>query len=458
MTKTIFGKTVASRGCLRTLPCIIALYALLSCSVLRSQTLRQDARRDSTIGLAEFESMALEHNPVVLQSSAMLRAAEGRTDQAGLYPNPVIGYEANRIQIQGTVNTSEQLAFIEQPVVLGGKLSRAEDVAVGGYHRMEAQAEARKQRLLNAVRIAYYELLGAQRLAALRKELAGVALSAVEISGELYNVGEADQPDTIEATIEAQQAQIEEVNAQNDLEHAWQNMAALVGDPELSRGMVKDSLEDTVPPLNKDSLLTIILAKSPEIAAAEAEAERRKAGIALAHAAWIPDIFLRAGIGYNNELYALNKPIGLEGLFGAAIPIPLFNRNQGNIETAEAELESSEQNIRWQTLLLRAQFSSVYREYLNARTAVETYRTGIVPQAQAAYDMYLKSFKQMAASYPQVLIAQRTLFNVKIAYIRHLVDFHEKVVVLQGMLLTGGTDAQLFPVMPETPDENDSHE
>ncbi|MEJ7617891.1 MAG: hypothetical protein WKF30_13235 [Pyrinomonadaceae bacterium] len=68
----------------------------------------------------------------------------------------------------------------------------------------------------------------------------------------------------------------------------------------------------------------------------------------------------------------------------------------------------------------------------------ERYRTQVVPRAKSAYDMYLTNFRQMAASYPQVLIAQRTLFQVQVEYARALVDLRRGLTGIRGFLLMGG--------------------
>ncbi len=69
------------------------------------------------------------------------------------------------------------------------------------------------------------------------------------------------------------------------------------------------------------------------------------------------------------------------------------------------------------------------------------YQKQIIPRARQAYELYLASFKQMAAAYPQVLISQRTFFQVRAEYIRALVDVWQNATQLQGFMLTGALDA-----------------
>jgi cobalt-zinc-cadmium efflux system outer membrane protein len=122
------------------------------------------------------------------------------------------------------------------------------------------------------------------------------------------------------------------------------------------------------------------------------------------------------------------------------VNVPIFNRNQGGIAAAEADLAIAERDLERVQLELRTRFAAGFREYRNAQQLAERYRTNVIPRAREAYETYLKNFRQMAASYPQVLIAQRTLFQVEVEYAKALVQLRERAIGLRGFLLEGGLD------------------
>jgi len=123
------------------------------------------------------------------------------------------------------------------------------------------------------------------------------------------------------------------------------------------------------------------------------------------------------------------------------VRIPLFNRNQGGISAAQAELEIAEREAKRVELVLRARLAGVFRAYQNSLRVASEYERQIIPRAQRAYELYLASFKQMAAAYPQVLITQRTLFQARADYIVSLTEAWQSAIQIQGFLLTGGLDA-----------------
>jgi cobalt-zinc-cadmium efflux system outer membrane protein len=146
-------------------------------------------------------------------------------------------------------------------------------------------------------------------------------------------------------------------------------------------------------------------------------------------AARIPNVSLRLGLGYNIDAGES------QGFVQVGAPLPIFDRNQGNIASANAELDKANQEVRRLELELRSRLASAFTSYKNSLDMVERYRKEVLPRAQKAYDLYLKRFQQMAAAYPQVLIAQRTLCQSQIQYINALVDLRQSVVIIEGMLL-----------------------
>jgi cobalt-zinc-cadmium efflux system outer membrane protein len=395
--------------------------------------------------LEDLERMALEGNPTLAQAEAAIRASEGRRVQAGLLPNPVIGYAGEEFAFRAFSDKSEHIAFIEQTIPLGGKLAKSRRIFAQEKVQSEQEAAAQKQRILNGVRILFYRALGAQQLVEVRTQLARLAREAVKVTGELFNIGQADRPDVAQIRIEAERAELDLIMAENEREQVWQELGAVVGNPFLKPAPLVGELEKELPVLDRETLLNQMVTNSPEIKRAQAGVERAKASVTRAKAEVAPDLYVRGGLGYNRELLekeiSLNRRTGPEAQVEIGLRIPIFNRNQGGIAAAGAELEMAEREVRRVELLLRARFASSFRTYLNALRVATQYQKQIVPQAQSAYDTYLRNFRGMAAAYPQVLIAQRTLFQVRAEYVEALVDTWQNAVLLKGYLLNGALDA-----------------
>jgi outer membrane protein, heavy metal efflux system len=401
---------------------------------------REEETTGPVMTLQELEALAAQNNPTLAQADAAVRAAEGRRRQAGLFPNPVVGYEGEELPFRGGAGeVSQHGFFVEQTIPLGGKLGKAKRVFERERDQAQILAEAQRLRVVNSVRLLYFEALGAQRTVSIRRDLARLAREAVEITKELYNVGQADRPDQLEIEIEAERAEIDSLRAQNELDGAWRALAAMVGRPDLPQARLAGNLEEAAASFEQEQVVRTLLSDSPEIRAARAGVERARAVVARERSRRAPDLFLRGGVGYSNELLeSTGRKLGPVGNVEVGVTLPVFNRNQGGIAAAEAELAIAERELERLQLSLRTRLAFSFREYRNAAQMVERYRTQVVPRARQAYEMYLGNFRQMAASYPQVLIAQRTLFQVEAEYARALVNLRRTGVGLRGFLLEGG--------------------
>ena len=96
-------------------------------------------------------------------------------------------------------------------------------------------------------------------------------------------------------------------------------------------------------------------------------------------------------------------------------------------------------------LALRERAATIVQNYAYSQTAAARYKNQMIPRAQKAYDMYAKKYREMAAAYPQVLIAQRTLMQLQVAYLNSLESFATNSLALQSYLLTDGLEAPSQP-------------
>ncbi|MFM2126309.1 MAG: hypothetical protein RL328_2760 [Acidobacteriota bacterium] len=400
------------------------------------------AAAQTPLTLADLEKMALERNPTIAQAQADVKVAAGRAQQAGLYPNPTVSAVGDEIAAKPIIRGGEFGGGFQQRIVTAGKLGLSRKVAQQGQAVVETAASAQNQRVLNAVRQLYYQALTDQFRIQVRTKLAELANEAARITDELANIGQADQPDQLAAVVEAERIQLELVDARNRQERTWRQLASVVNNSSLRPVPLAGDIE-SVPTLDVEQALDTIYAQSPELRAANQRVTQAETALTREKREVIPDIVVSGGVRYNRELLesaALNAPIGKEGFFDIGIQLPIFNRNQGNVAAARASVDRAKLDVDRTRLALRSHLAEVYRDYQTARTRADRYRQEILPKAQRAYDLYLGNFRQLAAAYPQALMAQRNLFALQDAYVDALTTVWTRAVEIQGLLLTGGVE------------------
>lgn len=389
--------------------------------------------------LAELEKLALESNPTMRAAQARIDAARGRARQAGAWPNPTIGVNVEEQPFRETEPHRSTGVFAEQTILLGGKLRLGRAVFDRTADRTEAELELQRQRVVSTVRRVFFQSLTVNRRIEVQERLAALASEAVSITAQLFNVGAADRPDFLESEIEARRVQLDLNAAKNRSVALRQHLAAVVGSAEVAARSLSGSLEETLPEIVRTTALRTLLDDSPQIRAARAEVARTQALTALARRETFPDLFLRGGVSNHRERSDIDgRAIGWEGAIEAGVSIPLFNRNAGGVAAARAEelrAQAELQRLEWS---LQARLAAEFASYLTALNDAEAYRAEILPRAEEAYRLYLTSYRQMAAAYPQVLIAQRNLFDLSTRYLQSLEEGWQAALRIQGFLSGDG--------------------
>src|SRR6267142_3082948 len=405
----------------------------------------QENPKSPLFTLEEAQRLASESNPTLRQAEAEIRASKARQQQSGLYPNPAVGYTGDEIR-GGSVGGGKQGFFVQQTIVTGGKLARSRDVFSKDVKLAELEAEEQKMRVQSAVRMAFLRVLAAQELLDARRDMAMIAQDAAETQRRLMNTGQADETEVLEAEVEAQRMRMGARMQENTLREEWRSLAAVIGLPDLPLTTVAGDLEKEWPEVNEEEAVDTIAKESPAVRIADVAEARAQSILARAKRESIPDVQVRGGMEYNHELLG-SVPFakGWEGIAEVAVQIPLFNRNQGNVGAARADIERAGQEKKRIALTLRERAASAVDQYANARVMAVEYRDEMLPRAKKAYGLMVEKYGQMLASYPRVLDTKRKLYELQIDYIAALEGLWTNGIALQGYLLTDGLEAPARP-------------
>ena len=401
--------------------------------------------------LEQAQHLAMNANPTLRQADAEIRAAKARKQQAGLYPNPTVGYSGDELR-GGSRGGGKQGFFVEQTIVTGGKLGKSKDVFSKEEQLAELEAEEQRTRVETAVKLAFYRVLAAQELSDARWDLARVADESIETQRRLGMTGQTDDMEMLGYEIEAQRLRLAARMQENTLREEWRSLAAVIGKPDLPIETVAGDLEHGWPELNEEQIIETIASDSPAAKIAAISVGRAQSALLRAKRESLPDIILRGGLDYNNEQLDFGgRPVGWEGSAEVGVALPIFNRNQGNVAAAVAEGDRATQEKTRIALTLRERAASAVDEYSNARLGAQTYRDEILPRAKKAYTLMSEKYGEMLASRPNVLLRKRALFELQVEYIVALEQVWNAGLTLQGFLLTDGLEAPSSPVNMDRP-------
>jgi cobalt-zinc-cadmium efflux system outer membrane protein len=334
----------------------------------------------------------------------------------------------------------EQGAFVQQTIPLGGKLGLRRDVFEEQRRADELGVTEQRYRILAEVGQRFYSALAAQQTAQLRQQLLSIALDAVQTAHQLVNVGQADASDVLQAEVEAEQAQVDYTAAQRTYIREFRNLAAVAGKPDLQNAPLAGSLD--LPPAIAEDVIEQLVRDSPSVKRAQQETLRAQAELKSARREAVPDLQLRGGVQQNLEpINQAGRAVGLHGFATVRVTIPFFNRNQGSVQAATAEVERAQAEVSRIQLSLLQSAEPFLQAILTDQQQAVRYKNEMLPRAVCAYQLYLAKYRQMGAAYPQVIVSQRTLFQLQVTYIRVLQDLWRNTFALQNFTLTGALES-----------------
>ncbi len=388
--------------------------------------------------LSFFEARALAGNPTLRQAAAEVRRLHGEAKQAALWANPEVGYEADHIR-GGSYAGGEQGGYIQQTVPLAGQRSSARAATLQQAHTADLVLQAQQERVRGAVEQAFYAALAAQEELAVRTRLLHLSIDAAETAHQLANVGQADAPDVLQSEVEREQAVLDYAAGQRAFLKMFAALAAVSGETSLPVSPLQGDLSQ-LPEL--DASAAHAAETSPTLRIADQQIVADDAEIRAARRQMLPQLTLHAGLQQSNEpLDSAGSRVGVVGVAQAGITVPLWNRNQGAVEAAKASADEARADKQRVSLQLRLQAQQAEQDYAMARLTAQRYRDELLPRAQRAYELYRVKYAAMAAAYPQVLVSQRTLFQLQVEYVRALNSAWQSAALLQHGLLSGGLSA-----------------
>ena len=297
----------------------------------------------------------------------------------------------------------------------------------------ELQAMAQRYRVLHGVRVAYYNVLAQQRRRAIREQLSKNSADAATTVAELINTGQANRSDSLQSQVELQRAKTNFQMVDRQYRGAWEELAAVIGTPELQMTPLQDEFEfRNEPPLDRETTISNILVCSPELLVAQAEVARDRIGVRRECVEAVPNVNVRAETGYDFD--SRDTVAGVQ----VGVRLPVFDKNQGTIMQAQAELMRAQAEVNRVELMLRRRFAQTFAEYESALAFSKAYHDDILPKADEAYRLYSESFQQHRAAWPQVLDAQRQYFQLHEEYIDNLLEARRAEAQLATFFLDDG--------------------
>jgi len=390
-----------------------------------------EAREPSgDLTLRQALGLALAGNPDLASFSWEVRSGDPRVRQAGLIPNPELAVEFEDFlgsEPSREFETLETTLSISQLVELGGKRAARIRLASSEKEVSGWDYEAKRADLAAEVAKSFVEVLSAQEKLALAGEMTRLAKEVLNAVSARVTAGKISPVEETKASVAWSISGIELERARMALEAARKRLAASWGsaDPKFLKAVGR---LDRVSPIPAAEELAGRISRNPDVARWAAEMEQRKAALALERANRVSDVTISGGVRRSREAKDTSF------VFGAAVPLPLFDRNQGKILESRYLVSKAESERSAAGNRILASLSEAYRELSAGYMEATTLETAVLPGARSAFDAATEGFRQGKFGYLEVLDAQRTLFEARGRYIEALGAYHKALADTERLI------------------------
>ncbi len=394
----------------------VLLVAALSGAAVMAVTneVKPTARQVDNLSLDQALEMAESLQPQLAEAKAMIEAAEWRARQAGTFPNPEAIVGAQQIPFSGNApNEKEYVAGIGQTIPLGRRLSKARQAELLDREVRARGLEVKRRDIRKRVHSAFATALYQEKVYQAQTEIQRNAGKAVAITQARVEAGDALREDLARVEMELARAKVEMKRANSLREQALVTLASAMGDATLSVKSLAGTLDATfeIPTLEA---LAANLSAQPESELAEADIRARNARVDVAKAERIPDVKV--------ELLYHRLEASQQNSFdvGLSIPLPLFNRNQGRLREARAEVAAAEARSRMTQNELTTRLRESHLQLTTALANSGTLKTEILSRSE----MVLKGAEARYAagdiSLAEILPVRRDWATVQLSYLESL--------------------------------------
>lgn len=420
------------------------LTAALTVSVANAESEKGCTLAPSSIGAPgerirsrDAEVLALRSHPEVVVAECRVSAAESRQVQATLRPNPELQFDVENFAGSGEtrgLRSAETTAQVSQLIELGGKRLHRIEVAGLGRDVETWRRESMRLDVIAQTRKAFIGVVTAQERLATAGELVSLSRDLVRVVSARVKAGKVSPVEQTRAGVAATRTEIEVVRAEGELAAARQRLAAQWGQETPFLARAEEEFERILPLPDVNQLLAN-LERSPDLKRWASEMALGEASLSLAQAQRQPDITLGGGVRHFAE------PDDVALLASISVPLPIFDRNQGNVAEARYRVIEIEAQRRAEHARLAAELQSAYQRLRASRAEVETIRDRVLPSANQALSLTRTGYQHGKFSYADVIEAQRAVFDVRQQYIDSLSRYHTDRADVNRQAATSSEDA-----------------
>ncbi len=418
---------------------------ILPACVLSARLFAGDGAVATSLTLAEAQQTALRNNADFRIAQAQTAAALAQLRAVREFPNPVAGYSVGKINTDGRSNvlpsdgglwsrSYDSIFSLSQLVELGKRGARRNSAEAGARSAEALRDDARRLLWQSAGQL-YLAALEAQEEVRVLAQSAGSLRKEATISSARWHAGDIAAADQAQIEIAAAQLELAAASARTSAHLAVITLETLLGCPA-PRGDTR--LADTLESARglQEFSGTEPTGTRPDLVAAEAALIKNEADLTLQRRASLPD--LTVSLQYEHQPPDQPNTVGV----GLTFPLPLWNRNRGNILAARAARDQAQAQLDKVRTQVAAEVATARATYEEARARAAAYEYDLQPKSASIIQTIEYAYEKGGSSLVELLAAERNDNDIRLTAARARADATSAAFVLAAALNRVGPAAE----------------
>lgn len=373
---------------------------------------------------------ALDSHPLLAEGRQRVESARGQLRQAGLTFNPRLILQAENYRAWGarpiqTSRETDDFAYLQQTFETAGKRGKRAELASRGLRAAELELDVLRRNVAREVSLAYWAALGAAKIHEILLESVRNFEKIVEYHEIRVREGAMAENDLLRVRLELGRIQLAANNAGLDAAKARIELFRAMGQtvfPEIRFADPLQLSEDRPLPADEEEALR----RRPEMQLALARLEQARGNVVLQRANATPN--LDALFGYKRSMGEHTLIAGLQW------DLPVLNRNQGNVQSAVAEVRAAEANLAATEAIIRAEVRAAAAEYQVRRQQLRELVGRLRSEADQTSKIAQSAYRLGGADLLRLLDAERLRIEIEQVHYRAWMEYRQSMEVLEFAL------------------------
>ncbi len=375
------------------------------------EALREELSLDTAIQIALLNNRSLQ------ATYEELGMSQADVVQAGLLRNPSL-FASARFPNSGPFDYNLEFEIIQDFLDILMRPVRKQ-LATVQFEQTKLRVGHEVLRLVTEVQTAYFTLLGAQQVAAMRQAVAETTQTAAELAQRMYDAGNISDLELTNQRGFFEQARIEWATAEAEILAAREQLNTLLGlwGQETNWKLAEQLPEIPPEEIRLEELESLAVAQRLDLAAAQREIETLGHALSITRKQW----------GITSVEVAVNSERDTDGTWligpNLQLELPIFHQRQSQIARLEAQFRQSTQRRDALAIAIRSEVRALRDRLLTTRRLVEHYRDVLLPLRERIVELTQQQYNFMLSGAFELILAKQIEFDAYQAYLEAIRDY-----------------------------------